>query len=272
MRRKPKTIIVAAAGAVGAALAFGGAAYANPVTLQVLGSTASGGVQNSPVFSFDPVQDNTFDGSLANVGEGNPAGLWVLDTLTISGDVDPFVSLDFTVTNSSATDDVEFTVTALVPFPSGFDLGPDVAVGGSIEGSFTDTSGDNTVTVSSIAGTPIFSGQVDGVEVLPLLADPFTQTATGSFSVMGTIAQEVVGNPVPGVPELEPTLLLPASQIVTDSIGIEINFVLSPGDQATFDAFFIADIIPEPSSLALLGLGGFAVLTRRRNRRGPKHK
>jgi hypothetical protein len=60
----------------------------------------------------------------------------------------------------------------------------------------------------------------------------------------------VFGSPVP-------SLLGPAAN--TD-IGIRLNFTLSPGDIASFTSVFVVEPVPEPSTIALIGLGAIALL------------
>jgi hypothetical protein len=97
--------------------------------------------------------------------------------------------------------------------------------------------------LSSIPGVPIYTALIDGAAFMTLLDDPQLVSApAGDSANMGPAS---FGTPIP-------SLIGPA---VTTSIGIELNFRLSPGDSAGFTSVFVVEPVPEPSTFALLGAG-----------------
>ena len=166
-------------------------------------------------------------------------------------DYDPFFSASVDVVNNTLTTQ-NYTLTFTLPVSPSITGG--TKMGGSTQGGLTDANNDSVGTLSTVGANPLYYGQVDGVNVLPLFSSPtamnvpFQGGSTSSFTSAG----------LPG-----PTLVGPAS--LNTSIGIQHQFSLTAGDRATFTSFFtVVAAIPEPGTLSLLAIGGLALVWRRR--------
>ncbi len=169
-------------------------------------------------------------------------------TLTIEKLVfhsNPFVDLHFSARNNTGSPEaynVVATPVAVVP-----PITPTSLIGGSVSGSVT--GGENPGTLSTIAGTPLYTAFIDGEEALTL-------HDSGSWSADANDSSNV-----PATSEGLPGPSLPGPEVLTD-IGLEFNFELTPGTLGSLTGSFV--VIPEPASLALLGAGGLLLLRRRR--------
>jgi len=148
------------------------------------------------------------------------------------------INAAFTVTNMNAAP-MDFTVTtvaaASIPGPT------------EVLGSHSGNVGDNPnigdgATLSTIAGLPLYQGQIDGAGTLDLFANPFSISApaflTNSY---GPQSSGFTG----GFPAL------------TSTIGIVNNFNVTGLDNAGMTSTFVVRV-PAPASAALLALGGLA--------------
>ncbi|MEM1107905.1 MAG: PEP-CTERM sorting domain-containing protein [Planctomycetota bacterium] len=214
------------------------------VSLTIVGDDGVNPTQTAtaPGIGIDP---STGDFGAQDLTFGNASSpIWQVTDLDINGNADPFVNLDFTITNLSDSD-ADFIVSALVPISGSFP-GPN-PISGSLSGVVTDTSGDETATlVSTGFTTPIFTGTVDGTDALPIGLASFT--AVGGPGASFSFGPFIDSDPAFG----------PA----TSTIGIDIAFTLSAGDTAEISSFF--QLVPEPTSAMLLMVGASAVLVRRR--------
>jgi hypothetical protein len=173
---------------------------------------------------------------------------WSINTWSSVYDVDPFVTNNITMTNNSAVAQT-FIISAAIPIPA---FAYDKAVFSSVGVTTTDSNGTGGVSVTSLS---LFEGQVNGVGVLSLL-DPvsLTQANCSPFpNTNGCTATTSDGIVLQALPAGVATV-----------IGIKLQFTLSPGDSIGITSRF--EIVPEPTTLLLVGMGvtGLAIARRRR--------
>jgi hypothetical protein len=195
-----------------------------------------------------PVQnDNKFDLIRGKIPV-QPTG-WTLTDLAVVGNIDPFASLNFAVTNNAAIT-LQFSVSVTVPVAP---QGPLTLHGGSFAASLVDSNAAGSATVSTATGIPLYQGQIDGATVLSIYPDPYSLTIPFG-----------AGN----VPALNPGLPGPTlpSGPATTTIGIINTFRLSPGDSLAGVSFLLVVAVPEPSTMAMVALGVMTFSTWRRRR------
>lgn len=132
----------------------------------------------------------------------------------------------------------------IAPAFPGSDMGGSAAIG--------LTTNDDGGTLGSV-GVPVWQALTDGTPVGPaasLFFDPFALTNSG-FGSNSTSANFGIPNPISGGP-------------INNAIGIDINFSLTPSDQASITSVLNAVPVPGPGGLALLAAAGLVIRRRRR--------
>ncbi len=191
---------------------------------------------------------NTGSGYVVNNVNYNPGGAVSIFCHDMTVGFDPFISASVDVINNTAS--VQ-NYTLIFTLPISAIIGG-TRIGGSTQGGMTDAN-FNGGSLSTIAGSSLYSGQIDGLDILSLFGDPTSINAPFN----GGSASSFTSAGLPG-----PTLSGPLNALST--IGIKQTFSLTPGDRATFTSVFIVEPVPEPAALSLLAIGGLMVLARRR--------
>jgi hypothetical protein len=224
------------------ALAHAGTAASFTLHMDVEGNPSASWT-GQPTLSIDPLGQFTVpDGSY-----DSPSGVFSVGWEDIHGHIDPATFAIVNVTNTTAATQTYDLVLGL----TGVVLGGPTQMHGSVQGGVTDTSaatgfGGPGATLSTAgAGTSLYTGMIDGNPALQLLIDP-TAVVAGAGASNSTFANSAV---LPG----------PA---VTANISIRHHFTLTPGDSASFTSFF--EVVPEPTTIGLLGLGSVLLVRRRR--------
>jgi hypothetical protein len=160
-----------------------------------------------------------------------------VDVVALRFDPDPLVYGNILVQNNTAA-----TQNYLLGFsiPATF-AGPNL-IRGSIDTSIIGTAGQ----ISTVSAFPIYSAQIDSVTVHTLQNAPFTLTTPqGAVSSSAQFGFNLSNIPV------------------STSIGILLQFQLSPGDTATIVSDFEVVAVPEPSIMTLAFLGACLLAYRR---------
>jgi len=254
--RIPETVSLLFLGciAVAASLAPAHFSSASPMTtprgdvvITVTGVNPSTSIGRTVEFKATVNPDNTFE--LRD--QSSPGQGWSLTDLDVSGNIDPFTSLNYAITNNAAAT-LLFTVSVTLPISP---QGPATVHGGSMGATLTDANFNGSATVATSVGVPLYRGLIDGATVLSIYPDPYL------------LGVSFAGQSVP-VPPLNPGLPGPtlASGPALSTIRIINQFTLSPGDIFSGNSFFVVEAVPEPGTLGLLAVSlSIVTLARRRH-------
>jgi hypothetical protein len=164
-------------------------------------------------------------------------------SLTMTYDPDPYVDAVFGVKNTLLVDQT-FTFTFTSPVSPA--LTPSTLFQGTMSGSVT---ADGTAGSLSTSGVALYQGFIDSDLVLEFYEDPYSLAAAAGESPE-----------IPGVVTSGPQ----SGPAADSTIEMTYTFTLSPGELASINGIFLVEVVPEPATMVLLGLG--AVLLRRRKR------
>jgi hypothetical protein len=176
------------------------------------------------------------------IGSNATVGTLQLNSWNVFVDSDPVINGIVAVTNLGAVTQ-QFTLIFTLPIAPAIPGG--TVIGGSIQGGATDNTG-NGVTLSTPTGSAFYTARIDNADVQSMYLDPQVFSTLASYGSVNVPALSF-GAPIPSQPG-------PAA---LTNIGIRLDFVLTPGDSASFTSNFVVQpapaVIPVPAAVWLFG-------------------
>src|SRR5215510_650276 len=180
------------------------------ITLDVLAGNQSGSFSASQLGCSD-TGATTAHCSAQNLSVGD----LLIQNFNMNFNTDPSVNGVIAVQNN-AVGTQQFTLTVtLLTGPIG---APTTLTGGSVAGGAPDNTG-NGATLSSVAGSAMYTALIDGVLHQTLFPDPTVLSFADPFDSKDIIPPGAFGTPIPSFP----------GPGVASSIGIRYNFNLTGG-------------------------------------------
>jgi hypothetical protein len=172
-----------------------------------------------------------------------------LEWSEVEADLDPFVSGNWAITNTSSVTQI-FTLTVDLPVIAL----PSTLMYGTSSISVLDANGAGGATLASVGALALYNGRIDLAPVIP---------ATNLFGPGYALVVGLLGSDSDTDSFGVPPGSIPGPAVVT-TIGLQHVFSLTAGDRATFNSLFSV-VVPEPGTLMLVlgGLGGLVLLGRR---------
>lgn len=249
MRRLPRLARALACALVSGVTLFANApALAIPVTLDVFADGVHIGTADETrlgcVDNPDGVSASCY---VQDLPYGVEYPLVNIDEISLDIDSDPVVTGTTAITNTFSTTQ---HITLLFTLP--IVAIPDATLtGGSFRGTVTDRDGDGATLATFGPGTSLYTALIDGADWQTLYAHN-QSFAAGQF-LSSNVTSTNFGSPIPSLPG-------PAA---LTTIGIRIDFTLTPFDSASFTSNHVVVPVPEPHTAGLL-LIGLALLARQR--------
>jgi hypothetical protein len=212
--------------------------FAAPVNLQVCsGTTCWNGaysIKDNVVVDWTAVEalDNT---SGVSVDDWEGANGMNLSDWSLSMDSDPFVTNNFSITNTTTSTQTYSLTTTLGVFPTI----PNGLMRGSI--GFTMTDANNNGATLATSGGSIYTALIDG---------NLARTLWNAPTIFANTGPTTVGTTSFGYPVFET-----APESTDTSIGLKIMFSLTAGDSVAFTNNFEVTPVPVPAALWLFGSG-----------------
>ncbi len=187
--------------------------------------------------------------STATVPDDGASGAgWAMDWTGVSFDADPFIAGNFAVTNAMAGPQ---TFILTVTMPTNFLTGGSTTIDGGSALTIADANFDSSASMSTLAPESIYSAEINGGTVArTLFDDVYNLSSPASPGAVNGDFGNYFGEAGPAV------------GLITD-VTIVHTFIVSGNDKATVNSTF--NIVPEPTTLAVLSLGSIFVIRRRNN-------
>ena len=162
-----------------------------------------------------------------------------IDSWNVFVDSDPIINGIIAVTNIGAITQ-QFTLIFTLPIAPAIPGG--TVIGGSIQGGATDNNGNGVTLSTAGPGTAFYTARIDGADVQSLYPDAQAFSTAAPFGSINVPALSF-GAPIPS--QLGPAALV--------NIGIRLDFLLTPGDSASFTSNFVVQPVPLPPAMVLFG-------------------
>lgn len=169
---------------------------------------------------------------------GGPDGL-AIDSWNVFVDSDPVINGVIAVTNLGA---VTQQYTLIFNLPIAPAIPGATLIGGSVQGGATDNNGNGVTLSTAGPGTALYTARIDGTDVQSLYLHSQSFSTAAPFGSINVPALSF-GAPIPS--QIGPAALV--------NIGIRLDFLLTPGDSATFSSNFVVQPVPVPAAVWLFG-------------------